>query len=49
MGNQIVRYEEFALLLVIVNVVIASGFASTVTVLFIESGMFPAASAGAEL
>ena len=32
----------------IVNVVIASGFASTVTVLFIESGMFPAASDGAE-
>ena len=37
-------YEEFALLLVIVNVVILSGFASTVTVLFIESGMLPAAS-----
>ena len=46
--SPVFAYEEFALLLVIVNVVIASGFASTVTVLFIESGMFPAASDGAE-
>ena len=38
----------FALSLVIVNVSSPSGFACTVTVLFIESGMLPAASAGAE-
>ena len=41
-------YEEFALLLVIVNASIPSGFASTFTVLVIESGVLPAGSAGAE-
>ena len=38
----------FALLLVIVNVSSSNGFASTVTVLVIESGTLPAASARAE-
>ena len=38
----------FGLLLVIVNVSSPSGFACTVTGLFIESGTLPAASGGAE-
>ena len=42
-------YKLFtALLFVIVNVTSPSGFASTVTVLFIESGTLPAVSARAE-
>ena len=48
-SSSVVAYKEFfELVLVIVNVSIPSGFASTVTVLFIGSGTLPAASAVAE-
>ena len=47
--SPVVAYKEFSeLVLVIVNVSIPSGFASTVTILFTGSGMLPAASGGAE-
>ena len=47
--SPVFAYKLFCLLLLpIVNVSSPSGFACTVTVLFIESGTLPAASGGAE-